>query len=252
MHSENQFSEIQGGNSWNRQESELSDWGTGWIENWKTWMWHSVFQLFVSLYLCATWGCPDDSNGIQHEYVDLQRLCQQHFGWEFLGWTSSSFLSKDSRQFLLVPESACTTKETHPTPLYLTLSGGWHSESCENCIYNLGLYTRHTYDNILYNCGQCETVVWNLDLQVFNVAIGGWHIWCYCQRQSKKMLGVLVRLAYQLLRKILFPGLDIWKFYNHVYPLLHHHQSLLVIGLEHDSTRWAVIPARKGLGTWQS
>ncbi len=66
-------------------------------------------------------------------------------------------------QFLLVPESACTTKETHPTLLYLTSSGGWHSESCENCIYNLGLNTRHTYDNILYNCGQCETVVWNLD-----------------------------------------------------------------------------------------
>lgn len=76
----------------------------------------SELAQFASLYLCETWGCPDDSNGIQHEYVDLQRLCQQHFGWEFLGRTLMDFLFLFKQgfqevQFFLVPEPACATKK---------------------------------------------------------------------------------------------------------------------------------------------
>lgn len=148
----------------------------------------SELAQFASLYLCETWGCPDDSNGIQHEYVDLQRLCQQHFGWEFLGWTLMNFLFLFKQgfqevQFFLVPEPACATKK-------LFFEYFWFIA----CIHDIQIR------QLL-----CAIELWSMrksclerwpSLQVFNVEIGGWHIWCFCQRQSKKMLGGLVCLAY--------------------------------------------------------
>ena len=143
----------------------------------------SELAQFASLYLCETWGCPDDSNGIQHEYVDLQRLCQQHFGWEFLGRTLMDFLFLFKQgfqevQFFLVP----ATKK-------LFFEYVWFIA----CIHDIQIRQFIMCYWIVVNAKKLER--WP-SLQVFNVEIGGWHIWCFCQRPSKKMLGGLVCLAY--------------------------------------------------------